>query len=558
MSIKNIKKIKEDLKEDFSYIRNLLNGVIRDRYINIFVFLCISIFIIFEITSPYFSLPTSEEKLYSAMAIKNFINHGAHSTSWLPNYTTRENGLPFVYTHLNDFPSQIGYMLIKIGFKEQWLRFIYLSATILSFFLLYRTAYSKYGIYLTLGTLGFLYSKYTLIFADHLHVPLSYLAHIFAFVIALNRKESPVKYFALMSLTVVFSAFFSWFVTLNIIIFILLLALLDYQGARRYFVVFSFIVLFLFLCLAKIYWNGLYLGSYIARQEIVQTISNRIFGAPTASEMFDLFNSHGIVLWGYQLKKAFILFDYFNQIFWVYIFKLLKICLLILILYLFNPKAFKFNFLKYKSDILTFIIFIVSLSGWSILFPAHANGYSNPVLASFYSLVICTLPLLVIVQISRYSFPIVERSVCLIFLLYFILNNVNFFNKMDSYSGQLPVEMQEFLSGKSIYTNISSIFLGYSLPSSFIFGRCEPTAISNFDSRKCYNFFENVTVDAESKYASEHPEFFVFSKDLLSGNSPWTSPIQLEKYKEILYSELGAPVKIFIDGPITFEVYKLR
>lgn len=523
-----------------------------------FLVIAVLIFTGFVVNLPYFSLVTSEEKLYAGMAIKNFIGHGASLTNWLPNYTTRVDGSPFVYTHLNDLPSQLSYLLSKISFRVEWMRFVYLSVTILSFLILFKIMYTKYGSLLAFASLGFLYSKWTLVFADHLHVPFSFLVSIIALAIALNRKENGNRYLVLSLLNILFAASFSWFAAVNLTVFTIGIALIDYRGCRRYITIVLLVGYLLTLCLAKIYLNSLYLGSDVASQEIIQTISNRITGVPNINEMFNLFNSKGIVLWGYQIQNKFYFYEYIGHLLERHSLKLAKLFFLILLLYLINSKSFKHYFFTYKSDILTIVVFLISLSSWNFLFPAHANGYSNPLLGGFYLFIVLALIFLIFHQV------LVTSAIKFNWLIYFfclswmMITNLNLVHKNNSTSFEkLPVEMQNLLDGKSVFTNISVIFLGYSLPNSFIFGRCEPSAISNSDPTKCYNFFENISTDTRSKSALEHPQYFVFSENLVSGNTAWTSPYELKRYKEILQMKLGPPLKIFMADGVKFEVYEI-
>lgn len=540
------------------------------QYFNIFIFFsvlvagCLYLFLTFN--SSYLTLPTAEEKLYSLVTIKNFLEHGPAHTGWLSNYSTRDDSLPNVYTHLIDFPSIFSFILIKIGFTMEMIRLIFISITFISFIFLFIFFNKKFGVVWGLASIGYLFSSYTLLFADHLHVPLSFLTVVLSLILSLNRHIDISRYYFLSSILLVFSAMFSWFVTVNILIFNLLLVLFDHFKNSQKILKYScfYISLFILLIILKIGINSVYLGLNIALNEIILTIQNRIIGKPSVDELLTFFNNNGIVLWGYQDKDPFNFFEYLLNIFLKYSSGIFNIIFLIYIIFLTDKNKFLTIIKKYKNEIITLIIFLFSLNAWNIFFPAHAQGYLNPIIVPFYFMLLFGLLIITVKSnislLSNYfsSLKIYYSYIIVLPIIFFIIfKNISIFNERSSiFYDKLPDKMFELLNESSIYTNFSGIFLGYYLPKSFIFARCTPQAILNKDPTQCFNTFENISRDIDSKNASNNPKFFVFSKQLISGGMAWTSHDDLIVYEKILDSAFGNPLIFNVDG-IKFSIYKI-
>jgi hypothetical protein len=542
---------------------------------SIILFLC-ACGLLVHMRLPFLSSFGPEEKLLSMQAALNYYINGILDTNSLPNYSTRIGATPFVYTHLNDLPAIIIYIFKLFNLDGAYLKGFFLCCTLIGGYQFYGAFLKVFSRHLALIlTFALMLNPEIYQNFDHVHWPLTFLTYgIFLKCITLDDGKNTFKTNFIVIFLIIFSSLYSWFATIELAVFSLLLGVFITQ--YRYLAVRAIVAL-IAAVLLKVFLNASYLGLETAITEVMYTLSNRIIGKPGYEELNEYFNNNSIVLWGSARRGYGFLFQYYYQ----FVLKYYGYFLVPTILFLFAKvlQASRFKRIV-NNEIISLKIyssFIVGLFSWSLLFPAHSAGYASPPLNAF----VATLPLASIIFFihknifsvsigyDRRSGIAVTFSVLQLFLkilfIYFLMISIKIgvsgivnFNHLNKqvFSGP-PQEILTAIEGKVVFTNISVIYIGAFAPESYVVGRCPPVAIEVRDSSRCFNTFESRSLPPVMQMLSD-PDYFLFVNGYLSGNSPWTSPSDLLKFKQILLEKYDVVSDLSDVGKVNWLLFKTK
>lgn len=529
-----------------------------------------------QLRTPFLTASAVEEKLYALQVAANFHANGLGATFGLSNYSTRTGAEPFVYTHLIDLPAYVIYALESLTAIKYFFTLVNILA-IYCFWRLFRNYASPLVAALLLAC--FALSDSINMQHDHLHWPLTLLVHALAALLALwqlrVRSMTPVF---LAALNIIFAATFSWFAALDLAAFSVLVALFN-RGRFHTAALAVCAVLVLVVCVAgKILWNAAYLGLPVALEEITLTISNRAVGRPGYEDLQSFFNEHGIVLWGAPSRTLGFLLIYYVK-FGIGVAQTLAIGVLAVV----AAASFRLSraraILRREYPRLSILAaMFISLLAWDLVFPGHSAGYTNPLfqaLGPLFGLIL----LACLVQQGLFSVPgvyattnpariiwAIARSTFLLLLIALLSATILLYEKRAlSYAtmvrkeyGGPPQEVIRQLSGRTAYTNLSVIHLGYFANDAALAGRCTPQAALRRDPRHCYNVFESLSKEP-SRARMFDPDLFVFTRIHLSGNAPWREGHELDEFHRILernFVKIGQYPDPY--HPADWEIYDLR
>ena len=556
------------------------NHLARARYpaiaVSLLTIAILSLAFWLQLHTPFLTAFAVEEKLYALQAAANFRNNGIGATLGLSNYSTRTGAAPFVYTHLVDLPAYVIYALGSLTA----IKYFFTLVNALAIYFFWRL-FRNYAPPLTAGLLVacFALSGSINMQHDHLHWPLTLLVHALAALLALwqLRGQSTAPVF-LAVLNIAFAASFSWFAAFDLAAFTVLVALFN-KGRFKTSATAIYATLTLAACVAvKLLWNGAYLGIPVALEEITLTIANRAVGRPGYENFQEFFNEHGIVLWGAPARSLYFLVDYYLR-FGAGAAQTIAIGAVgVLAAAFFHPSRARAIARKEYPRLSVLAAMFLSLLAWDVAFPGHSAGYSNPLFQALGPLLGFVL-LACLLQRGLFSVPNayavtnpvriilgVARTAFVLFIVIFLTLTMLLYTKRAqsyaamahrSYEGP-PKEVIEHLSGRTAYTNLSVIHLGYFAPSAALAGRCTPNAALERDPRHCYNVFESLSKEP-SRSRMFNPDVFVFTRIHLSGNAPWREGNELEEFHRILERNF-AKIGQYRDGyhPADWEIYDLR
>lgn len=528
---------------------------------------------------PFLTPSGVEEKLYALQASQNFFNAGFGATHGLSNYSTRNEAPPFVYTHLVDLPANVIYLSEKLGAGIQGAKVFFIAFTFLGVLLLglVLTRIVPFGwgmLFLTLFAINpDIFALY-----DNLHWSLSIFSFSASLLLMLwqVRTVSRVPMY-LYIVNVVFTTLFSWFLSFQLFIFTITLALVNPKN-KCLRALGVYVSLVLVCCVtAKFFWNASYIGTSNELKELLLTISNRIIGRPGNEDLQKFFNSNGIVLWGSPAQTPWLLLKYFKQLFINLIHLIWPGVVLVCIAAVVHPSRMRKIFRDYYLEISVLFASSVGLVSWSIFFPAHAGGYINPIFNSWVRI----LPFIVLIFLldkgllkypqvyifkNRTAFMLtMMKSTLLLYtvfslgisLVYYASDDLHFYSGNRSEYRGPPKAVIDLISNHSAYTNVSVIFLGYFAKSATLAGRCTPEAAIKHSPYYCYNLFEKLD-NSDVLTRLTQPDFFVFNSMYLSGNTSWSDPSELQKFHEILdksYPKIRSFQDDYFDG--VWDVYDL-
>ena len=497
-----------------------------------------------------------EEKLLALQAAKNFYINGFFATNGLSNYA-RIDAEPAIYSHLIDLSAYIIYIINHIDVNFIFLKLFFFILILSSFYVAYLISkkFVSNEWAFVLATFSVIVPKIFVIWSE-VHWPMTLLCVNLTGLISIKLFETQSrKYLFLYQLNLIFACFFSWFAAVGVLATSLAIRFFFKKKPIFKSLFFNTLLVFLAMVCIKLAWNASYFGFLNEMEEIRMTITNRIYGYPSSSEMQDFFNNAGIVVWGAASVNGNVLLHYFVS---------LALSLLLPIMLILMALIFVKQNKNTKSKLLILFLAFFGQIAWAVLFPAHMVGYGNIIFYTslrFFFLLLITLIFNTLLSAlpetsgkSFINFQIIQNNKIFkkgkidlkcnihrslefvasffICVLFYYITTVNWkFFSSSKLGFEVPSVILEKIDKKVVYTNMSSIYLSYSADTALVSGRCSPEAFLYKSPTFCLNNFEKLK---ENFSTLSEPEYFVFSKDYRSGNTLWSTDEELLKFQKML------------------------